>query len=75
MMRSPLLAALAAGLLASVATAQASNQDKLIQQREEKLAKPVFQNAAWRTDYDAARAEAKKDGKLILTYFTRSYAG
>lgn len=75
MMRSPLLAALAAGLLASVATAQAPDQDKLIQQRADKLAKPVFQNAAWRLDYDAARVEARKDGKLILTYFTRSYAG
>lgn len=75
MIRPTLLAALSAALLASVVTAQASNQDRLIKQRDEKLAKPVFQNAAWRTDYDAARAEAQKDGKLILTYFTRSYAG
>lgn len=51
------------------------SQDELKTRRTEKLAKPVFQKAAWLTDYDAARAEAKKSGKLILTYFTRSYAG
>lgn len=50
-------------------------QDELKQRRQEKLGKPVFENAAWLTDYDAAKKAAKEQGKLILVYFTRSYAG
>jgi hypothetical protein len=53
--------------------AQKSQAD-LKKLREEKLAKPVFQHAPWVTDYDAARATAEKEGKLIFEYFTRSYA-
>jgi hypothetical protein len=49
-------------------------QDELKAQRAEKLAKEVFKLAPWTFDYDAARAEAKKTGKPILAYFTRSYA-
>lgn len=48
--------------------------EELTKLRAEKLAKPVFQKAAWIADYDEARAQAKKDGKLIFAYFTRSYA-
>lgn len=69
---------LATALLAATATTQRSQpptQEQLVQKRTEKLAKPVFEHAAWLTDYDQARAQAKKDGKLLLTYFTRSYAG
>ncbi|GAB4148657.1 MAG: hypothetical protein Fur0037_16980 [Planctomycetota bacterium] len=50
------------------------SQEELRKRRAEKLAKPVFAKAAWRTDYDAARKEARETGKLILVYFTRSYA-
>ncbi|MEZ5966445.1 MAG: hypothetical protein R3F56_21595 [Planctomycetota bacterium] len=71
---SSLAAAFAAVLLAGAPPAQASNQEALKEKRAEKLAKPVFENAAWRLDYDAAREEAKKDGKFVLVYFTRSYA-
>lgn len=49
-------------------------QEELVKMRDEKLALPVFQKAHWTFDYDAARAEAKKSGKLIFTYFSRSYA-
>jgi hypothetical protein len=49
-------------------------QTELIVLRKAKLAKPVFENAAWRTDFDAARKAAKASGKLLLAYFTRSYA-
>ena len=38
------------------------------------LAKPVFQAAAWHLDYGKAQAEAAREDKLILVYFTRSYA-
>jgi hypothetical protein len=44
-----------------------TNRDALL--KEEWLKK-----ADWITDYDKARAEAKKSGKTIFGYFTRSYA-
>lgn len=53
---------------------QQKSQDELKELRAHKLAKDVFKNATWRTDFDQAKAEAKKDGKLLLVYFTRSYA-
>lgn len=53
----------------------APSQDELIQKRTEKLAKPVFEKADWLLDYDAARARAREQQKLLLVYFTRSYAG
>jgi hypothetical protein len=46
----------------------------LIKQRAAKLSKPFLENATWALDYDKARAEAKKQKKWLLTYFTRSYA-
>lgn len=56
------------------APANPPSQAELTTRRTEKLAKPVFKNAAWVTDYDAAKAQAKKEGKLLLAYFTRSYS-
>ena len=50
------------------------SQDDLIAERDKKLAKTVFQKANWIFDYDEARAEAKKQGKFLFTYFSRSYA-
>ena len=76
-MKSPILLPLAA-LLASLLPAQNQSppsQDVLKQKRTEKLAKEVFKKAPWLTDFDEARAQAKKEGKLLFTYFTRSYAG
>lgn len=61
--------------IAAPVPARQQTQEELKQKRTDKLQKPVFQNAAWRLDYDAAREEARKDGKLLLVYFTRSYAG
>src|SRR5262245_51408849 len=69
-----IVSALLGGLLASALPAQEKSQDELKAQRTEKLAKEVFKQAPWTFDYDAARAEAKKTGKPILAYFTRSYA-
>jgi hypothetical protein len=67
---------LCAALLAGVAPAQRpqKSQEELTAQRQDKLAKPVFKKAPWIADYDAAREKAKKDGKPIFAYFTRSYA-
>lgn len=60
--------------LSASALAQGKSQEELIKLRDEKLAKPVFDLAAWNTDYDAVREEAKKSNELIFAYFTRSYA-
>ena len=67
------IAALLGALLPAQGRPQPS-QDDLKQKRTEKLAKPVFQKAPWVHDYDQAREQAKKEGKLIFAYFTRSYA-
>lgn len=69
------MAALAACLsLAAWLPAQGKSQEALQQQRAEKLAKEVFKKADWLFDYDQARETAKKQGKLIFAYFTRSYS-
>ena len=60
--------------LAAALPAQQKSQEELIVEREKKLAKPVFHEANWLFDYDQARAEARKQGKLLFTYFTRSYS-
>ena len=49
-------------------------QAELKNKLNKKLAEPWVKKAPWITDYDKARAEAKKSGKLIFAYFTRSYA-
>ena len=48
--------------------------EKLIQQRDAKLAEPWVGLGSWVTDFDEARATAVAEGKLIFAYFTRSYA-
>lgn len=54
--------------------ADTQKQDMYIAGRTAKFAKPVFEKANWLFDYDEARAEAERSGKLLFTYFTRSYA-
>ena len=49
------------------------SQEDLIQLRAEKLDKPVFKKANWLFDYDKAKEQAKKEDKLLFTYFTASY--
>ena len=49
-------------------------QEQLREQREEKLKKPFVTFAPWILNYDKARLAAKKQDKLILAYFTRSYS-
>ena len=52
----------------------AAAEDDLVAKRDAKLQEPFLKKSAWLTDYDQARAEAKKSGKPIFGYFTRSYA-
>ncbi len=55
------------------ASAQEPDQEKMKANLEKKLAEPFLKKAPWLTDYEQALAEAKKSGKFIFTYFTRSY--
>jgi hypothetical protein len=56
------------------AMAPAQDVAQLVANRDKKLASPFLRYASWKLDYDEARAEAKSSGRLILGYFTRSYA-
>ena len=49
-------------------------EEDLIQRRDKKLAGAWIGLAPWQTDFDEARAEAKRSGRLIFAYFSRSYA-
>ena len=78
MLRDSLALGVALAVLLTAAGAHAQRteptQEQLIELRAKKLAKSVFHAPVWETDYDAARARAKSEGKLIFAYFTRSYA-
>lgn len=56
-------------LLASPVAAQSMEA-----KRDAKMAEAWTKKANWIFDYDKAREEAKKSGKHIFAYFTRSYA-
>jgi hypothetical protein len=66
---------LALGLLAAAPAAAAQDEEqKLREKYEEKLEKEFVSKIEWIQSYDQARASAKKQGKLVLGYFSRSYA-
>lgn len=68
-----LLALLLAPIAAQAQPAsQGPTQAELQQRRAAKMAKAVFQKVAWSFDFDAAKAQAVKDRKAILAYFTIS---
>jgi len=48
--------------------------EQLVQRYEEALKDPFIAKGNWVLDYDEARARAKREGKLIFAYFSRSYA-
>lgn len=51
-----------------------SAPQSLEEKKAEKLKAEFLKKADWKLDYDAAREEAKKSGKLLFTLFSRSYA-
>ena len=65
-------AALAAALV--IALGSAAFGQSLEEKRDKKMASEFLKKAAWTTDYDKAREEAKKTGKPIFGYFSRSYS-
>lgn len=74
-MKPGLIGAATLALLAAALPARAQdNQDAMKENLAHKLEKPFFKKTKWITDYDEAKAAAKKSGKLIFAYFTRSYA-
>jgi hypothetical protein len=70
--RRILLVAVAASSLTAQSPEPADHANQL--RRDAKLARPVFQRADWSFDYAAARAAAQRHDRLILAYFTRSFA-
>lgn len=70
------IVAASAGLFAAACekSPPSPQQQALVARRDAKLAEDWVKAAAWHVDYDEARAEAARSGKLIFAYFTRSYA-
>jgi hypothetical protein len=74
-MKNLLLIPLAAALLGGPALAQDDDKQAHYQaEYEKKLAKEFVSFGGWITDYDEAREKARKEGKVLFTYFTRSYS-
>ena len=74
MMGSSLIAHWCSVMVLCVASAPAQTQEDLAKRRDAKLQSEFLQDSNWTTDYDVARGMSAKSGKLILAYFTRSYA-
>jgi len=68
-----MLRSLAAGMIL-VPALSAQSQTQLKKKYEEKLALDFIEYGGWMTEYDAARARAKKEDKVLFVYFSRSYA-
>jgi hypothetical protein len=64
---------IAAAILSPAGIAQRGTKE-LTQRLEHKLDQEWVSNAEWITDFGKAKAEAKRRGKQIFGYFTRSYA-
>ena len=61
-------------LIAASAAFAGPTQEQLKKQRDEKLGKAWVKKFPWLTDYAKAKEEAKKSGKPIFAYFSRSYS-
>ena len=64
-----------AGLPLALLAGAAHAQDSELQAKyQAKISEDWFAKGGWTDDYAAARQRAKKEGKVILAYFTRSYS-
>ncbi len=68
------LVAAAAWIAPPILATPRGADETLEEKRDKKLAEEFLKKAPWITDYDKARAEAKKTGKPVFAYFTRSYS-
>ncbi len=50
------------------------SQSELEKRKQKKLRSTFLKQARWVKDFDKAKKESRRSGKLILAYFTRSYA-
>ena len=74
-MKKLLLFPLLVGMLAAPGFSQEVDEQAELQAKyEKKVAKEFVSFGNWILDYDEARAKAKAEGKLLFTYFTRSYS-
>ena len=48
--------------------------EELKKLHDEKIAKTWVSKGNWILDYEGAREKARKSGKIIFAYFTRSYS-
>ena len=70
-----LLSPMALIVLAQPVLAQRTyDQDKMKASYAEMQTHAWFTGGGWITDFDVAKATAKKTGKPIFAYFTRTYA-
>ncbi len=71
-----LIGTIALSILAPCLDAQRQlpSQEELISRRQHKLSEPWLKNAKWTLSLAEAREQAKKQGKIIFAYFTRSYS-
>ena len=67
-------AAVALAFVIASQPAWSQDQEALKANLEKKLASGFLKKAPWILDLDQAKADAKKSGKLIFAYFSRSYA-
>ncbi len=61
-------------LMSTDVLAQGGDQQKLQRNFEKAMSADFIPHGGWVTDYDVARERAKKEGKLIFAFFSRSYA-
>jgi hypothetical protein len=74
-MKTLLLVPMLAIVLAGAGFSQSTDEQAALQAKyDKKVAKEFVSYGNWILDYDVARAKAKEEGKLIFTYFTRSYS-
>ena len=64
----------AAVMMAPAFSQGADEQAELQAKYDKKVAKEFVSYGHWMLDYDKAREKAKAEGKLIFTYFSRSYS-
>ena len=54
---------------------QSESEVKTLQRKfDAKLKKSFVSFGGWETDFDMARARARKEDKVLFVYFSRSYA-